>query len=95
MAIAVRILGVPSLEVAGEIGVEPGAEGLSLRSLISDCLAALVGPGLPGALLDAQGELRPEYAILVDGRSAVQLGGLECWVRDGSAVLITALASGG
>lgn len=95
MAIAVRILGVPSLEVAGEISIEPGAEGLSLRSLISDRLASLVGPGLPGALLDAQGELRPQYAILVDGRNAMQLGGLECRVRDGSAVLITALASGG
>lgn len=95
MAISVRILGVPSLEVAGEVRVEPGAEELTLRSLISDHLAPLLGPSLPGALFDAQGQLRPEFAILVDGRSAMQLGGLECRARDGSAVLITALASGG
>jgi hypothetical protein len=58
-------------------------------------LAAQHDAALPGALFNAGGELKPGYAILVDGRNAMQLGGLDLLVRDGSTVMLTAMVSGG
>ncbi len=96
MAIEVRIIGVLSLDVPGLVTVDPGdAAWLSLRRLIYEHLARQVDARLPALLLDAQGQIRPGYAILVDGRNALQLGGLDCLVRDGAAVLITAEVAGG
>lgn len=89
-------MGILTVDMPGEITIEPSpAAGLTLRTLIFDCLASQHEPRLPGALFDAQGELRPGYTILVDGRNAMQLGGLDLVLRDGANVLITALVSGG
>ena len=96
MAIQVRTMGLLSVDMPGQTTVEPGsAGGLSLHSLIFDRLASQHDPRLPGALFDAQEQLNPGYAILVDGRNAMQLGGLDLFVEDGASVLITALVSGG
>ena len=96
MAIFVRTMGILAVEMPGEITIEPdSAAGLTLRTLIFDHLASKHESRLPGALFDAQGELKPGYTILVDGRNAVQLGGLDLVLRDGANVLITAMVSGG
>ncbi len=95
MAITVNSMGVLSVQVPAKIVVEAGsAGGVTLRSLIFDHLVNHA-VDLPGVLLDGQGQLRSGYAILVDGRNALQLGGLDCFVKDGAAVWITALVSGG
>jgi molybdopterin converting factor small subunit len=96
MAIHVRTMGILSVEMPGQVTIELGpADGLTLRSLIFDRLASEEDDRLPGALFDAQDRLQSGYAILVDGRNAMQLGGLDLFVRDGATVLITALVSGG
>jgi hypothetical protein len=95
MAITVNSMGLLSVQVPAQIVVEAGpAGGVTLRSLIFDHLINHAAD-LPGVLLDAQGQLRSGYAILVDGRNAMQLGGLDLFVQDGTVVLITALVSGG
>lgn len=96
MAIFVRTMGILAVEMPGEVSVEPdSAAELTLRALIFDRLASQHEPRLPGALFDAQGELKQGYTILVDGRNAMQLGGLDLILRDGARVLITAMVSGG
>ena len=95
MTITVSSVGLVGIEMPAqlEIEVDPQA-GIRLRDLVFDRLQA-VDPRLPSALVDDQGQLKPGYAILVDGRNAIQIGGLDLVVRDGSAVLITAMVSGG
>lgn len=96
MAIHVRTMGILSAEMPGQVTVEVApADGVTLRSLIFDRLASEQDDRLPGALFDAQERLRSGYAILVDGRNAMQLGGLDLFVRDGATVLITVVVSGG
>ena len=75
--------------------ISASSEGLTLRCLIFDRLTSQHDPRLPGALFDAQEELKPGYTILVDGRNAMQLGGLDLVLRDGANVMITAMVSGG
>lgn len=95
MAITVLSMGLVGVEIPARVVIEPApAPALPLRDLLFDHLAAF-DPNLPRALVDAQGQLNPGYAILVDGRSAVQIGGLDLHVRDGATVLITATVSGG
>jgi molybdopterin converting factor small subunit len=96
MAITVISMGLLSVEIPGQVKVESGpAGGMTLRSLIFDHLASQHDSALPGTLLDAQGQPKPGYAILVDGRNAMQLGGLDVLVKDGSTVMMTAMVSGG
>jgi hypothetical protein len=96
MAITVISMGLLSVEIPGTVAVEPGsAGGITLRSLIFDRLASLHDAALPGVLFDPQEHVKPGYAILVDGRNAMQLGGLDLLVRDGSTVMLTAMVSGG
>jgi hypothetical protein len=95
MAITVRTMGLVAVQLPPQLVVEPGPlPGLVLRDLLFDHLAGH-DPNLPAALVDAQGQLNPGYAILVDGRNAIQIGGLDLFVRDGATVLITAMVSGG
>jgi molybdopterin converting factor small subunit len=93
MAITVICQGLPA-PVPAQIGIEPEHSGLTLRSLILDHLSSQSEPGLVEALFDDQG-LKPGYTILVNGRNAMQLGGLDLVIADGSSVLITALVAGG
>jgi hypothetical protein len=96
MSITVTSMGLLSVEIPAQVAVEPGsAGGITLRNLIFHRLAALYDAALPDTLFDAGGELKPGYAILVDGRNAMQLGGLDLLVRDGSTVMLTAMVSGG
>ena len=95
MAITVISMGILSVEIPGQVHVESGAAGMTLRSLIFDHLASQHDSALPGILLDVQGQPKPGYAILVDGRNAMQLGGLDVLVKDGSTVIMTAMVSGG
>jgi molybdopterin converting factor small subunit len=46
-------------------------------------------------LLLSNGDLSPEFRVLIDGRNAVFLGGLEAEVRDGSRIVIFPPAGGG
>ena len=46
-------------------------------------------------LLIKDGELNPDYRVLIDGRNVVFLGGLEAKVRDGSRVVVFPPAGGG
>ena len=46
-------------------------------------------------LLIRDGELNPDYRILIDGRNVVFLGGLEAEVRDGSRIVVFPPAGGG
>jgi hypothetical protein len=95
MTITVSSVGLVGIEMPAqlEIEVEPQA-GMRLRDLVFDHLAAC-DPRLPAALVDDRGQLKPGYAILVDGRNAIQIGGLDLVVPDGAAILITAMVSGG
>ena len=96
MAISVISMGLLSVEIPGQVQVESGpAAGMTLRSLIFDHLASQYDTALPGVLLDVQGQPEPGYAILVNGRNAMQLGGLDVRVEDGSTVILTAMVSGG
>ena len=96
MSITVISMGLLSVEIPAQVVVELGsAGGITLRSLIFERLAALHDAALPGTLFDAQEDLKPGYAILVDGRNAMQLGGLDLPVKDGSTVMLTAMVSGG
>jgi len=95
MAITVLTMGLVAVQLPAQVVVEPGQRtGLALRDLLFDHLAGY-DPNLPEALVDAQGRIKPGYAILVDGRNATQIGGLDLVVRDGATVLITAMVSGG
>ena len=88
-------MGLVAIRLPAQILVEPGRlMGLRLRDLLFDHLEGQ-DPNLPGALVDTQSQLKPGYAILVDGRNATQIGGLDLLVRDGATVLITAMVSGG
>jgi hypothetical protein len=95
MAITVLSMGLVAVQLPPRVLVDPGPQpGLALRDLLFDHLAGY-DPNLPGAVVDTQGQLNPGYAILVDGRNAIQIGGLDLFVRDGATVLITAMVSGG
>ena len=88
-------MGLVGVEMPGQVEVEPGpAQEFTLRELLFEQLAKY-DANLPGILVDAQDQLKSEYAILVDGRNASQVGGLEMSVRDGATILITAMISGG
>jgi len=94
MAIAVVCMGLP-VKGPARLTVEPGPTGgLTLRELISTRLAPQFGFDIVAALCDAHG-LRSNYAILVNGRNATQLGGLDLCVDDGATVVITAMVAGG
>lgn len=94
MAITVVCLGLP-VPVPARTTIEPEPGGsLTLRDLLVNHLAPRYAPDLVEALFDAQG-LKPGYAILLDGRSAMQLGGLDLAVEDGSTVVIAAGVNGG
>ena len=62
------------------------------RAMLRDILEAI--PELL-ELLIRDGELNPDYRILIDGRNVVFLGGLEAEVRDGSRVVVFPPAGGG
>jgi molybdopterin converting factor small subunit len=95
MAIRVLTMGLVGIEMPGQVEVEPDqAQGFTLRELLFEQLVRY-DANLPGILVDAQGELKPEYAILVDGRNAIQVGGLSMSIKDGTTILITAMVSGG
>ena len=95
MAITVSSFGLSGIEIPRQIWVEPGpAQGLVLRTLLFDHLAAY-DANLPAVLVDEHDQLNPGYAILVDGRNAIQIGGLDLFVKDGATLLITAMVSGG
>ena len=95
MAITVLTMGLVAVQLPAQVLVEPGPQpGLTLRDLLFDHLAGY-DPDLPAALIDAQGQLKSGYAVLVDGRNATQIGGLDLFIRDGATVLITAMVSGG
>jgi molybdopterin converting factor small subunit len=95
MAIKVLTMGLVGVEMPGQLEVEPGqAQGYTLRELLFDQLVKY-DANLPDILVDSQGQLKPEYAILVDGRNATQVGGLSMSIKDGTTILITAMVSGG
>ncbi|RPI56806.1 MAG: hypothetical protein EHM56_04185 [Chloroflexi bacterium] len=96
MGVEVQAVGLLAVEMPHRVTVElrPG-ETLTLRSLVFVRLAARVGEGLPHTLFDEEERLRPGYAILLDGRNAMQVGGLDAAVNEGARVLITAVVSGG
>lgn len=95
MSITVSAVGLVGVEMPAQLEIEVDPQpGIRLRDLIFDRLEA-VDPRLPRTLVDDEGLLKPGYAILVDGRNAIQIGGLDLVVRDGAAVLITAMVSGG
>jgi hypothetical protein len=95
MAISVNSMGLPSVHLPGQVVVDAGsAGGVTLRDLISEHLTDHA-PDLPDVLLDSEGQIKAGYAILVDGRNATQLGGLDLFIRDGACVWITAMVSGG
>jgi molybdopterin converting factor small subunit len=92
--ITVVCMGLP-VQVPARTMVESGPTGsLTLRSLILTRLASQHGSGLIDALFDGE-DLKPGYVILVNGRNAVQLGGLEVVVEDGATVVVTPVVSGG
>lgn len=95
MAIRVLTMGLVGVEMPGQIDVEPGrAQRFTLRDLLFEQLVKY-DENLPGILVDARGQIRSEYAILVDGRNAIQIGGLSMRIEDGMTILITAMVSGG
>lgn len=95
MAIRVLTMGLVGVEMPARVEVEPGpAQPITLRALIFEQLVKY-DANLPGILVDAQNQLKSEYAILVDGRNATQVGGLSMSIKDGTTILITAMVSGG
>ncbi|HSR29094.1 MAG TPA: hypothetical protein VLY63_00915 [Anaerolineae bacterium] len=95
MAITVVTMGLVGIEMPRQVEVEPDrAQGFTLRELLFEQLVRY-DANLPGILVDARGEFKSEYAILVDGRNATQVGGLSMSIKDGTTILITAMVSGG
>lgn len=94
MAISVVCIGLP-VKVPARLTVEPGLTGgLTLRELIFTHLVHQCGSQIVAELCDAHG-LKSNYAILANGRNAIQLGGLDLYVNDGSTVVITTMVAGG
>jgi hypothetical protein len=94
MFITVMCLGLPG-SCPGRAGIEIDQPGpLSLGDLIVRELAARYGAGFVIALIDGDG-LRPGYVVLINGRNATQVGGLQAVVADGATVLFTVPVAGG
>lgn len=94
MAIKVMCLGLP-LDGPTQVSIEPGPDvGLTLRELITRYLAPQFEGDLVEALIDSQG-LRGDYVVLVNGRNAIGLGGLDVPLGDKAEVLITPPVGGG
>jgi len=62
-----------------------GEAGMALKETFPELLELLI----------RDGELNPDYRVLIDGRNVVFLGGLEAEVRDGSRVVVFPPAGGG
>ena len=94
MFITVMCLGLPGA-CPGRAGIEIDQPGpLLLGDLITQQLAAGYGPSFVTALIDGD-DLRPGYVVLINGRNATQVGGLQAAVADGATVLFTVPVSGG
>ena len=94
MFITVMCLGLPG-SCPGRVPIEIDRPGpLSLGDLIVQELAARYGPDFVAALIDRDG-LRPGYVVLLNGRNATQVGGLQAIVADGATVLFTVPVAGG
>ena len=94
MFITVMCLGLPGA-CPGRASIEIDQPGpLSLGDLITHQLAAGYGPGFVTALIEGV-DLRPGYVVLINGRNATQVGGLQAAVADGATVLFTVPVSGG
>jgi MoaD family protein len=58
-------------------------------------VAARHGPALGGALFSEEGDLRPHFHVLVNGRNIRLLAGLDTRLQDGDTVsLITPIGGG-
>jgi len=75
------------------MSIEPDTV-LTLRDLVTRYLASQFDGNLADALFDANG-LREEYVILVNGRNALGLDGLDTVLDDQAEVLITPPVTGG
>jgi molybdopterin converting factor small subunit len=94
MFITVMCLGLPG-SCPSRAGIEIDQPGpLSLGDLIVQELSARYGAGFVTALIDRD-DLRPGYVVLINGRNATQVGGLQAAVADGATVLFTVPVSGG
>lgn len=92
MNVRVRRAGLLTEEMPVEVRLECAA-GATLRDVV-DGLASRFGPPVTAAVLDG-GRLRAGVVVLLDGRSAASLRGLDTPLRDGSEVLLTLMAAGG
>ena len=92
MAIKVACMGLP-VQGPKHLSIEP-ASALTLRDLITRYLAPQFDGNLVDTLFDANG-LRKEYVILVNGRNALELGGLDIVLDNQADVLITPPVTGG
>ena len=94
MAIKVMCLGLP-LHGPTQVSIELGPNvGLTLRELITRYLAPQFDGDLVKTLFDSK-DLRESYVILVNGRNAMGLGGLDVPLGDETEVLIIPPVGGG
>jgi molybdopterin converting factor small subunit len=94
MFITVMCQGLPGA-CPGRAGIEIDQLGpLALGDLITRQLATRYGPDFVTALIDGD-DLHPGYVVLINGRNATQVGGLQAAVADGATVLFTVPVSGG
>ena len=92
MAIQVACMGLP-IRGPKHLTIEPDST-ITLRDLVTRYLALQFDGNLAETLFDAKG-LREEYVILVNGRNALELGGLDILLDDQAEVLITPPVTGG
>jgi molybdopterin converting factor small subunit len=92
MAIKVACMGLP-LQGPKHVSIEADS-ALTLRDLVTRYLAPQFDGNLVDALFDANG-LPQNYVILVNGRNALELGGLDILLEDQAEVLITPPVTGG
>ena len=94
MVVTVMCLGLPGACPARTTIEFDRSDPLSLGDLITQQLATRFGTSFVAALVD-DGELRAGYVVLINGRNATQVGGLQAVVEDAATVLFTVPVSGG
>lgn len=95
MAVKVRLYSVfASAAGLTEAEIEL-AERCTLAELLSELFRLCSGQGLKERVLGNEGALNPSCVILVNGRNAELLGGLQTVLSDGDEVWILPPLSGG
>ncbi|WP_069808380.1 ubiquitin-like small modifier protein 1 [Vulcanisaeta thermophila] len=94
MKVRVKLFGV-LYELVGSFKVELDVPNdTTIRGLIG-ILAQTFNPKITDVLLDNEGKLRGDYAVLINGKAIEWVNGLDTRLSDGDEVVILPPAEGG